>query len=132
MLSSTLEAGERDDLYTEGIAAYANGEHVESLKKLYAFYVINEAEIVKEPDFKRKLEEKIATSEAVLKLSFASNSSVLKGEQRIRIITKQGGGSFAGNGREVEDLLNKKNIDLKAIENLNHKALTMPSSGHSR
>lgn len=132
MSTSVLVAGERDDLYTEGMAAHSNQDHVEALKKLYAFYVLNEAEIKKRPEFEKKLKEKISTSEAILKLSFATNSSVQQGEKRIKFITSQGGGSFTGNGMEVDDLLNKKAIDLKKIQELNHKTLTMPSSGYSR
>ena len=131
LLPSTLIAGERDDLYTEGLDAYDKKHHVEALKKLYAFYILNEAEIDKKPEFKKKLKDRISTSETILKLSFASNPSVLKDDHRIRIITRQGGGSFTGTGMEIEDLLNKKTIDLKAIQGLNHKALSMPSSGHS-
>jgi len=127
-----LIAAERDGLYTEGLDAYSKSHHVEALKKLYAFYILNEAEIEKKPEFKKKLKERISTSESILKLSFASNPSIQKGDQRIRIITKQGGGSFTGNGRKIEDLLNKKAIDLKAIQGLNHKTLRMPSSGNSR
>ena len=127
-----LLAGERDDLYSEGMAAYSSKQHVEALKKLYAFYVLNEAEINQMPEFKRKLEEKIATSEAVLKLSFASNPSVQVGSKAVRIITKKKGGSFIGTGKEVEDLMSSKAIDLKAIQEINHKALTMSSSGYSR
>ncbi|WP_036189920.1 hypothetical protein [Marinobacterium lacunae] len=123
-----LVAGERDDLYIEGLAAYSNNEHVEALKKLYAFYVINEAEILNNPEFMNKLKEKITTSETVLKVAFSSNPSIIKSDNRIRIITKQGGGSFIGTGMEVEDLLDKKAIDLKVIESINHKSLTIPSS----
>jgi len=129
---SSLIAAERDDLYTEGLSAYTKKNHVEALKKLYAFYILNESEVEKKPVFKKKLKERISTSESILKLSFASNPSIQKGEHRTRIITRQGGGSFTGTGMEVEDLLNKKTIDLKAIQGLNHKALTMPSSRNSR
>lgn len=132
ILTAESVAGERDDLYTEGIAAHDNQGHVEALKKLYAFYVLNEAEIKKRPEFEKKLKQKISTSEAILKLSFATNSSVQKGDKRIKFITRQGLGSFTGTGMEVDDLLNKKAIDLKAIQELNHKALTMPSSGYNR
>lgn len=129
---TSIIAGERDDLYTEGLDAYSKKNHVEALKKLYAFYILNQIEIEQQPEFKKKLMKRISTSESILKISFASNSSILMGDQRVRIITRQGGGSFTGTGMEIEDLLNKKAIDLKAIQSLNQKALTMPSSGHSR
>ncbi len=126
MSISALVAAERDDLYTEGMEDHSNQDHVEALKKLYAFYILNEVELKKRPEFEKKLKEKISTSEAILKLSFSTNPSVQLGEKHFRFIGI-GGGSFSGTGKEIDDLLNNKAIDLKAIQELNHKALTMPS-----
>jgi hypothetical protein len=122
-------AGERDDLYSEGMAAYSNKDHVESLKKLFAFYVLNEDEIKKNPEFEIKLKNLILTSEAILKLSFAINSSIQQGDGHIKFINnnKYGGSSFSGTGAQVIDSLKKNETGLKAKQELNHKALTMPS-----
>lgn len=134
--ATSIYAGNRDDLYTKGIKAYEENDYVSALKNLYAFYIINEKEIDAKPDFKKKLKERISKSESILKLSFASNPSIQKGKNpkgkiHFRINTKIGGG-FAGTAIEIEDLLKNKTIDLNAIQELNHKTLTMPSSGYSR
>lgn len=129
--TSNLIAAEREDLYREGKDAYSNQKYVEALKKLYAFYVLNEIEIDKNPELKRILQEKISASEAILKLSFAVNSNIEKRDKVVRIITKERGGIFTGTGMEVDELLNKKAIDLEKIQDLNHKTLPMPSNGYS-
>jgi hypothetical protein len=122
---STLSvAANRNDLYKIGLKAYKDKNYVVSLKNLYAFYVLNETEINNKPEFKKMLNERISTSEAILKLSFASNPSIIKKDNKLRILTRKGGGTFTGTGMEIDDLLNKNKIDLNAIQNFNHKALT--------
>jgi len=114
-------AGERDDLYQNGLKAYESKDYVVALKDLYAFYVLNKTKIDDDPDFSKKILGRISTSESILKLSFAANSSVQELNGRIRIITKHGGGSFVGTGKEIENLMNNKKIDLESIKDISHK-----------
>ncbi|WP_157890298.1 hypothetical protein [Marinobacterium aestuarii] len=124
--SAPVHAGQRDDLYAKGIDAYGSKNYVVALKNLYAFYVLNEAEIDARPDFKKQINERIVNSEAILKLSFAANPSIQASSGVTRIITRNLGGSFIGTGMEVEDLLKSKTIDLKSIQDFNHKSLAQP------
>lgn len=126
--SGCIQAGNRDDLYELGKEAYESGDYVAAIKNLYAFYVLNEEEIDNNPDFKKKLAERIAYSETILKLSFSSNPNVQEHNGRIRIITRQGGGSFTGTGMEIDDLIKRDAINLESIQELNHESLTPPSS----
>lgn len=126
--SGSVQAGNRDDLYELGNYAYESGDYVEAVKNLYAFYILNEKEIENAPDFKKKLADRIAYAEAILKLSFSSNPYVQESKGRIRIITRQGGGSFTGTGKEIDELIKRNAIDLKSIKQLNHESLTSPSS----
>lgn len=128
-LSGSIQAGNRDDLYEAGNDAYESKDYVMALKNLYAFYVLNESDIDANPDFKKKLVDRIANAEAILKLSYSSNPSIQEHNGRIRIITRQGGGSFTGTGREIDNLINNNAIDLESIQELNHKFPAMPSSG---
>lgn len=125
--SGSIQAGNRDDLYELGKDAYESSDYVAALKNLYAFYILNEEKIDNNPDFKKKLADRIAYSEAILKLSFSSNPHIQENNGRIRIITRQGGGSFTGTGMEIDELIRRNSIDLKSIQELNHESLTPPS-----
>tara|TARA_B100001059_G_C17827077_1_gene582070 strand:- start:142 stop:591 length:450 start_codon:yes stop_codon:yes gene_type:complete len=120
-------AGERDELYQLGNKAFAEKDYVTSLKSLYAYYLFNQEAIESKPEFKSKILNRISTVESILNLSFAANPSVLTNDNRIRIITRTEGGPFIGNGKEIDDLLKSNKVNLEAIKNINHKALTSPS-----
>lgn len=114
--AGSSQAGKRDDLYKEGNKAFESKDHVTALKKLYAFYVLNQEEIESNPEFKRKIEERISYSESLLTISFSSNPSVQWTGRSFRVLTEGDGTVFTGTGKEIQDLLNSKTIDLDAIK----------------
>lgn len=113
-------AGERDDLYQNGLKAYESKDYVVALKDLYAFYVLNKTKIDADPDFMKKILGRISTSESNLKSSFEANTSFIEPSGRKRLLRKFGGDSFGGKGKEIQDSLNKK-IDLESIKDRNLK-----------
>lgn len=120
-------AGERDDLYQLGNEAFLKNDYVTSLKSLYAYYVINQKAIDAQPDFKAKILNRILKSESILKISFAANPSIVTNGKIIRIITRTNNGQFIGNGKEIAELLQSNKVNLEAIKNINHQALTNTS-----
>lgn len=67
LLSNVSFAWNRDDLYKIGKEAYYKQDYVSALKNLYAYYVLNEVEINKHPDFKKRINDSISTSEAKIR-----------------------------------------------------------------
>lgn len=109
-----LFAAEREDLYQVGRIAYNQGDYVKALKNLYAFYVMNEDAINKNPEFKMTLENKILHCETILEVYYITNISITPNDSMTRFkINKYratGGKAFT-----IDDLVTNK-VDLLEIK----------------
>ena len=115
VLAGSAHSAEREDLLKSGKAAYNSQDYVTALKNLYAFFILNESDLSEYPEIKKSIVSKINKSEAVLKLSFASNNNVNMNSGKFTLRTDKIDKGFTGTGMEINDLLMNKSIDLNMM-----------------
>lgn len=81
IISCQMYAGDRDDLYKEGLKAFKEKAYIEALKKLYAYYILNEKAIITNKDFYQKLNKLILKSEDELKNSIKITNNLIQAIQ---------------------------------------------------
>lgn len=112
-ISFSLKAAVRDDLYKEGLAAYNSKNYTEALKKLYAFYILNEEALASHEEIKKGIEERVRNAETILAAS-TMFSNMKMSANGILILEPAYGFSIGANGKTVQELL--KSTDIKIIE----------------
>ena len=113
-----VSAAVRDDLYAAGKAAYEAGSYGTALKNLYAFYVLNQAAINSNEEFKDSLTERIKISES--KIQIALHTTAIKGpdgRSRIMVITNATGG-IIGTGKEIQDRIDSGELVIKNLKEI--------------
>ena len=113
LLPGFVNSGERDDLYESGLKAYESDNYVLALKNLFAFYVLNQKNVDKNKDFKKKLLRRISKSESIIENSLRENAIESWSSKDSRVLEKQSGVVLRGTGKEIEDLLK---MDLDTID----------------
>lgn len=113
---SSIYAANRDDLYVTGKAAYENDNYVEALKKLYAFYILNEDSINSHPKLKKSLIGIIADCESRLSIAFVSNKGLTIRSNGDFIVEKvEIDRGFKGTGMEIQELIKSKDINIEKM-----------------
>ena len=90
--TANINAAERIDLYNQGKTALASGNCISAIKNLYAFYILNQTDFEKDPDFTANYLAKIERCELALSQAIASTSKIAP-EKPIK-----SGSSLSGSG----------------------------------